>query len=74
MFKNYNEFLHIEDDTEMQKKLYKGVLSHCDFDESPENEDGEEYLDIIKDKVIKDKELNILKNSFAEQMKPRKKC
>ena len=44
---DYNEFLNIQD-SKLQQKIFKGIVTHCDFDESPENEKKEELLDILK--------------------------
>ena len=45
--RNYNAFLN-EKDQNKKKNIFKGVLSYCDVDNSPENEEGDEYLDIVE--------------------------
>ena len=70
---DYKEFLNIQE-PELQQKIFKGIITHCDFDKSPENEDGEQFLDIIKSKGLqysnKFKEQNAFKQEMKEIWKP----
>lgn len=55
MIKDYKEFLNIP--KEHEKMLFRGVLTHCDFDTEAENPaDDDELLDIIEELIpsIKD--------------------
>lgn len=38
--KNYNEFLNIEDPN-LQKQIFRGILTHCDFNSDTENANGD---------------------------------
>jgi hypothetical protein len=37
-FRSYIEFLGLKQDKQSQINLFKGIVSRCDFDESPEDE------------------------------------
>ena len=43
---DYKEFLNIQD-PKLQQKIFKGIITHCDFDKSPEDKEGDQFLDII---------------------------